>query len=76
MDSDTKIDKFGRSDNQLCFESHWKHLPQEFKSTSMYNYIKSKGGGFLERDHPNKESHYIWASYLINEVWKKWKIKI
>jgi hypothetical protein len=42
----------------------------------MYNYIKLKGGGFLERDHPNKESHYMWASYLINEVWKKWKIKI
>ena len=75
-ESDTKIDKFGRDENQLCFESLWKQLPQEFKSSTMYNYIKLKDGGFLERDHPDKESHYMWASYLINEVWKKWKIKI
>jgi hypothetical protein len=76
IQSDTKIDKFGRTENQLCFESLWKQLPSEFKQQSMYSYIQSKGGGFLERDHPNKESHYMWASYLINEVWKKWKIKI
>ena len=76
MQSNTKIDQFGRTENQLCFESHWKQLPQEFKSTTMYNYIQSKGGGFLERDHPNNESHYMWASYLIHEVWTRWKDQI
>ena len=74
IQSDTKIDQFGRTENQLCFESLWKQLPQEFKSQTMYNFIKSKGGGFLERDHPNKESHYTWGSYIIHEIWKKWKL--
>jgi hypothetical protein len=76
IQSDTKIDQFGRTENQLCFESLWKQLPSEFKQASMYNYIQSKGGGFLERDHPNKESHYTWGSYIIHEIWKKWKEQI
>ena len=76
MDNDTKIDKFGRDENQLCFESMWKQLPQEFKSETMYQYIQSKGGQFLDRNHPTKESHYIWASLLIHEMWKNWKIRI
>jgi hypothetical protein len=76
IQSDTKIDQFGRTENQLCFESLWKQLPSEFKQASMYNYIRSKGGGFLERDHPNKESHYTWGSYIIHEIWKKWKEQI
>lgn len=76
MQSDTKIDQFGRTENQLCFESLWKQLPQEFKSQTMYNFIKLKGGRFLERDHPDKESHYMWASYLIYEVWTRWKDRI
>ena len=76
IESPTKIDKFGRDENELCFESLWKQLPNQFKQESMYSYIQSKGGQFLDRNHPTKESHYIWASYLINEVWKTWKIKI
>jgi hypothetical protein len=42
----------------------------------MYSYIQSKGGGFLNRNHPTKESHYLWCSYLINEIWTKWKEQI
>lgn len=68
-----KIDKYGRETNQLCLDSTWKQLPDEFKTQSMYSYINSKGGEFLNRNHPTKESHYIWGSYLIHEMWKKWK---
>jgi hypothetical protein len=68
LDSEIKIDKFARTENQLCLESLWKQLPQEFKSQSMYNYIQSKGGQFLERNHPSKESHLIWKNYLINKI--------
>ncbi len=64
IDSDTKIDKFGKIENQLCFESLWKQLPNEFKQQSMYSYIQSKGGGFLDRNHPTKESHLLWANFL------------
>jgi hypothetical protein len=64
LDTDNKIDKFGRTENQLCLESLWKQLPQEFKSETMYGHIQSKGGGFLNRNHPSKESHQIWANYL------------
>ena len=68
LDSEIKIDKFGKTENQLCLESLWKQLPHEFKSQSMYNYIQSKGGEFLERNHPTKESHLIWKNYLINKI--------
>jgi hypothetical protein len=68
LDIDSKIDKYGRTENQLSFESLWKQLPQEFKSETMYNYIELKGGGFLNRNHPTKESHDIWKNYLINKI--------
>lgn len=74
LDIETQVDKFGRTENQLCLESLGKQLPQEFKSQSMYSYIELKGGGFLNRKHPTKESHYIWGSYIIHEIWKKWKL--
>ena len=68
MDTENKIDKFGRSENQLCFESLWKLLPNEFKSETMYGYIHSKGGGFLERNHPTKESHFMWSEFLSKSI--------
>jgi hypothetical protein len=68
MDSNIKIDKFGKDENQLCFESLWKQLPTEFKEESMYRYIQSKGGEFLSRNHPTKESHKIWAELLNKKI--------
>lgn len=60
-----KIDKFGKSDNQLGLNSMWNLLPPEFKIETMYSYIKENNGGLLERNHPTKESHKIWADHLI-----------
>jgi hypothetical protein len=68
IDSNIKIDKFGKDENQLCFESLWKQLPKEFKQESMYRYIQSKGGEFLNRNHPSKESHKIWAEFLNKKI--------
>jgi hypothetical protein len=68
IDSNIKIDKFGKDENQLCFESLWKQLPNEFKQESMYRYIQSKGGEFLNRNHPSKESHKIWAEFLNKKI--------
>ena len=67
IESETKIDKFGRDENQLALNSLWKQLPNEFTRQTMYNYIKEKGGGFLTRNHPNVESHKIVANKI-----KKW----
>lgn len=60
-----KIDKFGKPDNQLGLDSLWNLLPPEFKIETMYSYIKENEGGLLERNHPTKESHKIWADHLI-----------
>lgn len=60
-----KIDKFGKYDNQLGLDSLWNLLPPEFKIETMYSYIKENEGGLLERNHPTKESHKIWADHLI-----------
>ena len=68
MNIDSKLDKYGRTENQLCFESLWKQLPNEFKFTTMYSYIQSKGGGFLERNHPTEESHKIWSDYILSKI--------
>ena len=67
MESDTKIDRFGRDENQLCLDSLWKQLPNEFKCETMYNYVQKKGGNFLDRKHPSKESHSLWAKYLLKQ---------
>lgn len=60
-----KIDKFGKSDNQLGLNSMWNLLPPEFKIETMYSYIKENEGGLLKRNHPTKESHKLWADHLI-----------
>ena len=35
---------------------------------NMYDYLNENGGTFHERKHPTKESHEMWANYII----KKW----
>jgi len=60
-----KIDKFGKSEEQLGLDSMWNLLPPEFKIETMYSYIKDNEGELLERNHPTKESHKIWADHLI-----------
>lgn len=61
---DFKIDEFGRDKKQTSLKSLWKELPFEFKKETMYSYIEKKGGKFLDRNHPTKESHKMWAKHL------------
>lgn len=68
IEENSKIDQFGRDENQLCLQSLWKQLPNEFKQQTMYDYIKDKGGDFLPRKHPTAESHKIWSKYLISHI--------
>jgi hypothetical protein len=56
-----KIDMFGRNTEQLGFDYLYPHLD------NMYDYIKNNGGKFLPRKHPTKESHKMWANYIIKE---------
>jgi hypothetical protein len=65
----TKIDKFGREQDQIVVESLWEQLPNEFKKQTMYEYIIGEGGDFLPRKHPTKESHQLWASYLNKKLY-------
>lgn len=58
----SKIDKWGRENDQLAL-SHYK-----LGMDNMFDYIKQMGGEFHERKHPTKESHEMWANYII----KKW----
>ena len=58
----TKIDMFGRDTEQLGFDYLNPHMD------NMYDYLKKNSGGFLPRKHPTKESHEMWANYII----KKW----
>lgn len=64
----TKIDKWGRDEYQLCINSLWKQLPDEFTFDTMYNYIRFMGEGFLPRNHPTKEAHKEWSKFLIYEL--------
>lgn len=66
----SKIDKFGREQDQIVFESLWEQLPNEFKHQTMYEYIKNEGGTFLPRNHPTKQSHQLWASYLNKKMYE------
>ena len=59
------IDSYGRPTHQTDLQSLWKQLPPEFKNETMYSYIKENGGELLERNHPTKESHKLWANHLI-----------
>jgi hypothetical protein len=62
------IDKFGKKEYQTGLEYLWKQLPTRFKEKSMYEYIEQMGGGFLQRKHPNKESHRIYSQHIIDNL--------
>ena len=57
----SKIDLWGRDTEQLGLE----HL--KIKMNNMYDYLNDNGGTFHERKHPTKESHEMWANYIIKE---------
>lgn len=61
------IDKFGRPNFQTGLETYIENFEQFFKDT-MYEYLNKNNGTFHDRNHPTKESHLIWAKYII----KKW----
>lgn len=54
-----KIDTWGREEDQLGFEYLYYHMD------NMYDYLHQKNGTFLPRRHPSKESHQIWADYIL-----------
>ena len=56
-----KIDMWGRDTEQLGLE----YL--KIDMDNMYDYLNSNGGTFHERKHPTKESHEMWANYIIKE---------
>lgn len=57
-----KIDLWGRDKKQLGLEYY------KIQMDNMYDYLKKENGTFHERKHPTKESHKMWANYII----KKW----
>lgn len=58
----SKIDLWGRNDEQLGLD----YLSIDMDN--MYDYLNNNGGTFHDRKHPTKESHKLWADYII----KKW----
>ena len=58
----SKIDLWGRDKKQLGLEYY------KIQMENMYDYLKKENGTFHERKHPTKESHKMWANYII----KKW----
>jgi len=56
-----KIDSFGRDTEKLGL----KYL--KIDMDNMYDYLNENGGTFHERKHPTKESHEMWANYIIKE---------
>ena len=56
-----KIDTWGRDIEQLGLD----YL--KIDMDNMYDYLNSNGGTFHERKHPTKESHEMWANYIIKE---------
>jgi len=69
LDVQTKIDEFGREENQIVLNSLWEQLPHDFKEFTLYNYIKENGGEFLPRKHPNKNSHKIISELLLKKIY-------
>ena len=57
----SKIDLWGRDTEQLG-------LIHKIEMDNMYDYLNKNGGTFHERKHPTKESHEMWANYII----KRW----
>jgi hypothetical protein len=64
----SKIDKYGRCSYHTGLETLYEFLPESIKGQTMYNYINKNGGKFLPRNHPTKESHKLWANYLIKNI--------
>ena len=58
----SKIDLWGRDTEQLGLD----YL--KIQMDNMYDYLNENSGTFHERKHPTKESHKMWADYII----KKW----
>lgn len=58
----SKIDLWGRDMNQLGLE----YL--KIDMDNMYDFLNKNNCTFHERKHPTKESHKMWAEYII----KKW----
>ena len=56
-----KIDTFGRDTEKLGLEYLKTYMD------NMYDYLNENGGTFHERKHPTKESHEMWANYIIKE---------
>ena len=56
-----KIDLWGRNKEQLALK--YIKVPLD----NMYDYINLNNGSFHERKHPTKESHKLWADYIINK---------
>ena len=57
----SKIDLWGRDKKQLGLEYY------KIQMENMYDYLNKNGGTFHERKHPTKESHKMWANYIINK---------
>ena len=57
----SKIDLWGRDTEQLG-------INYKIEMDNMYDYLNKNGGTFHERKHPTKESHEMWANYII-EKW-------
>ena len=56
----SKIDLWGRDEEQLGL----KFLKEEMDN--MYDYLNKNNATFHERKHPTKESHKMWANYILN----------
>ena len=61
------IDKYGKPNYQIGTHELWKQLPDEFTFGTMYDYIRFMGEGFLPRNHPTPEGHYLWSEFLDKE---------
>jgi len=58
----SKIDLWGRYDEQLGLD----YLKVDMDN--MYDFLNNNNATFHQRKHPTKESHKMWADYII----KKW----
>lgn len=63
-----KIDTWGREQNQISAPHLWSHLSPTFTKESMYKWLEERGGELLPRNHPTKESHYMWSNKIIDLI--------
>jgi hypothetical protein len=62
-----QIDSFGKKEHQISFGSLFKSTPESFRKKSMFSYLRENNGKFLPRNHPDKDSHRLWAKFLANQ---------